>query len=255
MFRIVHARLAPGMPENRYKAAVGAYERFFRGSVEPTMHGERVITPDEIGDFPDNAADYENFTYRYKGLDAVRETIAAKFPVAFVVWHHGARMHADYAVARVLPETAIFSRRTFQYGRVFSIPMAGAPALNLVRMNRFLRDGRPIYYYLDGAPLGGTVRLPMLGIMSNMSTGPLRVMAAVAGTHIVPVSNYYGAGKSVEIIFHPPLPPPDRLPAMPVAEIMAQLLDYLEADQRRHGPTQVMVPYLRHRERLARPNR
>ena len=252
VFQYVWQRVAPGVPAQAYRDAIDAHEKTSLARVRLTSHGTRIIGPEEAARLPDNSADYEPVTFAYDGLDAVKAMIADGVNLAFVTWHHGARHHSDYGMASAVPQTAIFTRITFQYGKVFSFPMLTAQALALVQMNRFLREGRPIYYYLDGPPLGTTVRLPILGVPSNLSTTPIRIIKSVAGVRLVPVTNYYRDGNVVEYIFHPPLPAPDRLPQMSEPDILASLLTLLERDHLKRGPEQVMLNYLLQRELAVR---
>jgi hypothetical protein len=216
-----------------------------------TAHGTRVIGPDEAAELPDNSARYETFTYSYEGLDDVKALIADGKPLAFVTWHHGACWHLPYAIARVLPRTAIFTRLTFQFGKVFSYSMLGAGVLGLLKMARFLEEGRPIIYHLDGVPLGHTVRLRVLGSSSRLSTGPIQVMRSIPGMRLVPVTAYYAGGTRVETIFHRPRPASDHLPLMSDREVLVSLLTLLERDQRERAPEQVMWRFALHRERVA----
>jgi lauroyl/myristoyl acyltransferase len=255
IFQAVWQRIAPGVPAERYRDAVDAHQRTSMARVRLTSHGSKIIGPEEAARLPDNSADYEPVTFAFDGLDEVKAMIADGKPVAFVTWHNGARHHADFGIARALPQTAIFTRTTYQYGKVFSIPMIEAQAFSLVQMDHFLREGRPIYYYLDGPPLGANVRLPILGVPSRVSTAPIRIIRSVAGVRIVPITNYYRDGNVVEYKFHPPLPAPDRLPNMSEQEILALLLDYLEQDLRQQAPEQVMLYLLLHRELRARQDK
>lgn len=249
-FWSVRSVLAPNVPPQEYMDANVRYRKYF-DLVQPREFGARIIGADEIHTIPDNSQDYESVEYVYEGLDAVKSLLAEGKPVAFVMWHHGARQHADYAVARVLPQTVIFTRKTFQYGRVFSYPMIKGQALSLFKMERLLRDGRPILYYLDGVPLGDTVRLPILGIPSNLSTAPIHNICSVEEVRIIPVTNYYLDGKRVEVIFHQPLPSVQQLPHMSERDVLASLLEYFERDQRLRAPEQVMWWYIVYRAQQA----
>jgi lauroyl/myristoyl acyltransferase len=226
------------------------YRKFF-DLVQPREFGDRIIRADEADSIPDNSPDYESVEYIYEGLDGVKSLLADGKPVAFVMWHHGARQHADYAVVRVLPQTVIFTRKTFQYGKVFSYPMIKGQALSLFRMERLLRDGRPILYYLDGVPIGDTVQLPILGVPSNLSTAPIHNICSVEGVRIIPVTNYYRDGNRVEVIFHPPLPAVEQLSGMTAREVLAVLLRFFEQDQRVRAPEQVMWWFIAYRMQQA----
>jgi hypothetical protein len=250
-FIAVWKTLAPALPARDYYNDIKSYQDTYRNLVTPTAHGTRFIDADKATDFPDNSAQYERVVYRYNGLEAVNALLAAKLPVAFLTWHHGAIQHLDYGVVRVLPTTAVFTRRTFQYGRVFSVPMLGAGGFALLRMDRYLRGGRPILYYVDGAPLGQTVRLPMIGVPSDLSIAPIRIIKSVERLHLVPVTHSFRKGDIVEITFHPPSPPPDRLASMAEGDILAALIALFENDRRLQGPEQVLVQYLPFRARLA----
>ena len=172
--------------------------------------------------------------------------------MAFVGWHHGARDHAEYALARTLPDIAIFTRWVVQYGKVFSILMGITGGLGLVKMKRFLDDLRPIFYFLDGAPGGECVELTIIGINCNFSIAPIRMFRSVAGLRIVPVTKFYIDETGVELNFLAALGADDKLAEMDEPEILAALLARLEQDQRKRGPAQVLINSLPHREQLAR---
>ncbi len=248
--------LAPDMTISEYYEAIRHFEAKQLGRVKNQSYPNRIISAEDAARMPDNSAKYETLAYRYHGLDRVRELLGDGKPVAFVGWHHGARDHSDYALARTIPRIAIFARWVIQYGRVFSIPMATMGGLALVKMKRFLEDGRPVFYYLDGAPHGECVQLPVFGINCNFSTAPIKLFQSVAGLRIVPVTNFYvdGAGDEleVEVNFHPALGVDGELAGMDERGILASLLAPLEQDQRERGPGQVLINYFPHRERLAR---
>ena len=200
---------------------------------------------------PDNSAVYEQLVYSYDGLDEVKAMLADGKPVAFVTWHHGARQHAEYGIARVLPQTAFFSRDTLQFGKTFTCSMAAAGALSLVKMERFLRDGRPIHYYFDGAPLGVTVRLPVLGYPSNLSTAAIRTIRSVDGLRLIPVTAYYRGTTAAHITFHCSVPRFERFPDMSDREVLRSLVELLECDQREQAPEQVMWWFMADRQQRA----
>ena len=203
-FRTVWQNVARQVSQQNYMNANRAYRKYF-GLVSAKEFGARILSEDEAASLPDNSSDYESMEYAYSGLENVRAMLDKGEAVAFVTWHHGARQHADYAILRVLPETVIFTRKTFQYGKIFSYPMLKGQALSLLKMERLLEEGRPILYYLDGAPLGDTIQLPTFGIPSNFSTSPINSICSVKDVKIIPVTNYYRSGDTVEVIFHPPL--------------------------------------------------
>lgn len=252
VFGAVWRTLAPDTPPQEFYDAVGEHIKSSLNRVRLTAHGTRVIGPEEAATLPDNSADYEPVTFAFEGLDEVKALVAERTPVAFVTWHHGARHHADFGIARAFPQTAIFARRTFQYGKVFSIPMEGAPAVGLMKMDRYLREGTPIYFYVDGPPLGNSTELPMLGVMSRFATAPISIIKAVEGVRIIPITNYYRDGNRVDYIFHPPLPAPDRISGMTEHDILTALIGYLEADLRQRAPEQVFWTFLVHREQVVR---
>ncbi|NQU72447.1 MAG: hypothetical protein HQ514_17995 [Rhodospirillales bacterium] len=248
--------LAPDMTPEEYYDAIWHFENNQMGRIENQSYPNRIISAEDAAQMPDNSAKYETVAYRYHGLDRVRELLDDGRPVAFVGWHHGARGHGDYALARTIPRIAIFSRWIVQYGTVFSIPMATTGGLALVKMKRFLEDGRPVFYYLDGEPGGDCVNLPVFGINCNFSTAPIKLFQSVAGLRIVPVTNFYVDGTeddlAVEVNFHPALGVDGELAGMDERGILASLLAPLEQDQREQGPGQVLINYFSHRERLAR---
>ena len=251
VFISVWRTLAPSREVQAYYDAIRTFQLSYLPSQKRTVHGTKPIDPAKAATLPDNSADYETVTYRYAGLDPVKAAVAAGLPMFLVGWHHGAIHHLDYAVARAIPEIAIFARYTLQYGRVFSIPMEGASALTLLRMDRFLRDGRPILTYIDGPPEGATVELPLLGVPARFAVGPIRLARAISGARIVPVSHFIRSDRVVEIAFHPPVPP-ERLPAMSESDIVAAVLATLEADLRRDAPEQVLLQFVQRREAVAR---
>jgi hypothetical protein len=244
--------VAPGMPTLEYGNAIIAFEQAYLRLGKRTVHGTRLIGPDEAASLPDNSADYENMSYLYTGLEPVKAMIADRIPVLFVAWHHGAFNHLDYSIARVLPEVAIFARYTFQYGRVFSYPMLGSGALSLLRLDRFLREGRPSLIYIDGPPQGVTVELPLLGIPANFAIGPIRTVRRIDGVRIVPVTHYWRAGETIEVTFHPAVPAPDRVAQMSERDIIAALLAFLQDDLKRKAPEQVFLRLMSRREAMAR---
>ena len=201
---------------------------------------------------PDNSSDYESIEYSYSGLENVCAMLDKDEAIAFVTWHHGARQHADYAIVRVLPETVVFTRKTFQYGKIFSYPMLKGGALSLLKMERLLEEKRPILYYLDGAPQGNTIQHPMFGIPSNFSTSPIKSICSVKDVKIIPVTNYYQKGSKVEVIFHPPLQSQQPLNEANEKNVIATLVRCFEADLRQRAPEQVMWWFLPYREQLAR---
>jgi lauroyl/myristoyl acyltransferase len=251
IFVSVWRTLAPSHEPGPYFESIQAFQQSYLRSQRRTFHGTKPIEPAKAAAARDNSADYENATYRYTGLESLKDAVASKRPVFLFGWHHGAIHHLDYAVARVLPEIAIFARYTLQYGRVFSIPMEGAGALSLLRMDRFLREGRPVLTYIDGPPEGATVAMPLLGVPARFALGPIRVARAIAGAQIMPVSHVLRPGRTIEVAFHPPVPP-EQLSAMSESEIIAAVLAALEADLRRDAPEQVLLQFIQRREAVAR---
>jgi lauroyl/myristoyl acyltransferase len=210
-----------------------------------------LIRPVEAAKIPDNSSDFQHLTYSYQGLDEVKGILADGKPMVFITWHQGAGGR-NYGMAQVLPETAFFTRKTFQYGRVFSYSMLGAKSLSLLKMERFLREGRPVKYSIDGAPLGNTIRSSILGIPADLSTAPIRIMKSVKGLQVIPVTAYYRKGYALEIIFHPPFPPSVELPKMSDREVLEALLSYLERDLITQAPEQVRWRFIGNREHLAK---
>ena len=117
---------------------------------------------------------------------------------------------------------------------------------------RYLKGRRPIFYYLDGAPVGECVQLPIMGINCNFSTAPIKMFRSVAGLRIVPVTNFYIGETGVAVNFHPALGVDEKLAEMDDRAILAAMLAQFEQVQRKHAPCQVLINYLPHRERLAR---
>lgn len=252
MLEAARQTLAPGMTGQEYYDAIRNFETNQLGRVRNVAYKDRILSADEMAGLPDNSEQYERFSYRYEGWDRVREMLDDGNPVAFVGWHHGAREHADYALARIMPDIAIFTRWALQYGKVFSVPMGG---LGLVKMKRFLEDGRPVFYYLDGAPAGERVQLTVMGINCNFATGPIKLLRSVPGLRIVPVSNFYvdDAGESgeklgVQVTFHPPPGDADALADMDDRDILVSLLSLLGREQSKWAPAQVLINYFAHRE-------
>lgn len=244
--------LAPHTPSLAYGNSITAFQQGYLRHGRRTAHGTKLIGPDEAASLPVNSSDYENMSYRYAGLESVKEMVAERIPVLFVAWHQGAVNHLDYSIARVLPEVAIFSRYTFQYGRVFSFPMLGSGALSLLRLDRFLREGRPVLIHIDGPPEGATVELPLLGIPAKFATGPFRIVRRIEGARLVPVTSYWRVGNSIEVTFHPPVPAPERLASLSEQDIIAALLAVLEDDLKRNAPQQVLLQFILYRETVAR---
>lgn len=243
-------KLARGTPPWRYAVRCFIYQRKMR-TAQRIIYRNRPTGPDETAHVQDNTADFAFLSFAYRGLEQVKALLAEGVPVVFIVWHQGATGR-NYAIARVLPETAIFTRGTFQYGTAFSHCMLRARGLSLVKIERFLREGRPIKYSIDGIPLGDTVRLPILGVPSAVSTAPIRVMRSVDGVRFVPVTAYFREGYCIEIRFHPPHPPPEDLPGMSDREVLEALLSFLERDLMKEAPEQVRWTFFGQREKLAR---
>lgn len=249
-FRTVWKNVAGQVSSQDYMNANQAYRKYF-GSVSAKEFGAKILNKEEIALLPDNSSDYESMEYAYSGLENVRAMLDKGEAVAFVTWHHGARQHADYAILRALPETVVFTRKTFQYGKIFSYPMLKGQALSLLKMERLLEEKRPILYYLDGAPLGETIQLPMFGIASNFSTSPINSICSVNGVKIIPVTNYYRKNNKVKVIFHPPLQSQQPLNEVGAKNVLATLVRCLEADQRMRAPEQVMWWFIPQREQRA----
>lgn len=243
-------RVAGRIPPWLYAYRCFIYQRKMR-TVEKTIHRNRLAGPVETADIRDNTGDFAFLSFAYRGLEEVKALIAGGAPVVFIAWHQGASGR-NYAICRALPETAIFTRETFQYGTTFSCSMLRAKGLSLVKIERFLRQGRPIKYSIDGIPLGDTVRVPVLGVPSDLPAAPIRVMRSVRGVRFVPVTAYFRRGYTVEIIFHPPHPSPGDLPAMSDREVLEAWISFLERDLVKEAPEQVRWTFLSHRERLAR---
>jgi hypothetical protein len=239
--------LAPGTSLQAYSEANHRFRQYLFGFKVGGNFGSRVISPAEAAKIPDNSILYENMSYQYVGLYQTRNLLDKGLPLAFVTWHHGARRHADYALSRVLPQTAIFTRKTFQYGKVFSYPMHKSRALSLVRMQRFLTEKRPILYYLDGTPLGNCTELKILGVLSRISATPIKIIRAVKGIHLVPVTSYYKPGNKVITIFHSPLADAVLQPSKTDGDVLAELLKYLEDDLRKRAPVQALWGQIVHR--------
>jgi len=239
-FMAVRNRLAPDVPPQDYFNAQNEYIRRMNGRVRVRGFGTRIITPEEAVRISDNSADYEDIKYRYRGVDKVRSIMAEGQPLVFVVWHNGAQHHGDYGIARIFPQIALFTHFTHQYGKVFSYPMNGRrQAFSLVKMDRFLRDGRPVLYYLDGPPLGKTIELSLLGVPSRISTAPIELFRSVDGLQIIPVTRYYSGEDEVQFTFHYSRDI-DQLLSRTTREVLNFLLGCLERDQLENAPEQVM---------------
>lgn len=249
-FRTVWQNVARHVSQQDYMSANQSYRQYF-GLVSAKEFGAKILSQEEATSLPDNSSDYESVEYAYSGLENVRAMLDKGEPVAFVTWHHGARQHADYALLRVLPETVVFTRKTFQYGKIFSYPMLKGLALSLFKMKRLLEEGRPILYYLDGAPLGDTIQISTFGTPSKFSTSPINSICSVKDVKIIPVTNYYRMGNKVKVIFHPPLQSQQPLNEVDEKDVLTTLVRYLEADQRKRAPEQVMWWFLPHREQQA----
>jgi lauroyl/myristoyl acyltransferase len=243
-------RLAPHTPLQEFFNATNEHRNWMFEQIKPQNLGARLFTPEEIARLPDNSADYEKLHYQYHGIEEIQALLAAKKPLVFLVWHHGAQQHGDYGIYRVFPQTAFFTHRTFQYGKTCSYPMQDRAAFSLVRMERFLSEGRPVSYYLDGPPLGNTIDLPLLGVPSKISTAPFKLFRSIEGLEIVPVTRYYRNRERAEFIFHRPLGP-ERLRSMTTPETVVHLLGLLEQDLRENAPEQVAWRILHRRNRLA----
>lgn len=240
---------APEMTTMEYYEAIKTFENTQMYRVKNPPLEERVNDDGDIIGPPDNSGIFETLTYRYRGMEAVQELLADDQPVAFVGWHHGAREHVDYALARSLPDLAMFTRRTVQYGTVLSIPMG---RLGLVKMHRFLESGRPIFYFLDGAPQGECVQLSVLGTMGDFSITPIRMFQSAPGLRIVPVHSFYAGETAAHVNFLPALGIDGKLADMDEKDILAELFEQLQDEQRKRAPSQVLINYPLERDRLAR---
>ncbi len=240
VFRTVWQTVASQIPPWVYFYRTIRYHFKFRKKVSPTNFGEQLISPEQAEKLPDNSSDYKNFSYTYKGLNCVLNYISNGVPVAFVTWHHGAQIHAEYGISKKIPEIALFSRSVCQYGKVFSYSMDKAKALSLLKMKRFLQAGRPIHFHIDGAPLGETIKAKVLGVRADLSTGPIRIVKAINGIRIIPVTSYFRENCTIDIIFHCSFPETMDLPAMSTPEIIRYLIDFFEKDQINSAPEQVM---------------
>jgi hypothetical protein len=244
--------MAPDRPMQAFLEGVGAYHNDYVASMNPTPQEESAIGPEEANAHPDNSAMYETYSYQYRGLDAVQAMLADRSPIMFAAWHHGAIHHVCYGVVRTFPQTAVFTRWRYQYGRVSSFPMQGPGALALVRMDRFLREARPIFAFVDGPPFGKVVQLPIFGVRCNFSLGPIHIVRGVERAHIVPVTHCIRDGNTVDITFHPSFPEHGRLPEMSESDVIGSLLGLFEREQRRNAPTQVLPEFLLHRQEIVR---
>jgi lauroyl/myristoyl acyltransferase len=233
----VWSRLAPNMPVREYFDLTNEHRSWMFDKVELQDHGTRLLTPEEIAQLPDNSADYEDMDYRYRGVEEVQALAAAGKPLVFLTWHNGALQHGEYGISRLFPQTALFTRHTQQYGKICSYPMEDHQVFSLVRMERFLSEGRPILHYLDGPPFGKTEEFPLLGVPSKISTAPIELFRSIEELHIVPVTRYYRNKERVETIFHTPLKH-HQLESMTTPEIVRQLLSILEQDQQKNAPEQ-----------------
>lgn len=241
--------LAPGMPLQAYMKANESYGRYLLSFKLNNNLGPKTITPAEAAKIEDNSELFDTMEYKYIGLQLIRELSDKGLPLAFITWHHGARQHCDYAVGRVLPQTAIFTRFTHQYGKVFSYSMEKSQALSLVILQRFLAEKRPILYYLDGAPLGICVPLKILGLTAQVPSTPIKIIRAVKGVKIIPVTNCYQQGNKVLTIFHPPLTDTVLQPSNTEGDVLAELLRLLEDDLRKRAPVQAMWWQIIHRNK------
>jgi hypothetical protein len=220
--------------------------------MNPTPQEESKMDPDEAKAVLDNSAMYENYSYQYHGVDAVRAMFSDPAPIMFAAWHHGAIHHVCYGVTRLFTQTAVFTRWKYQYGRVFSIPMQGPGAFTLMRMDRFLREGRPIFVFVDGPPFGQVVQLPIFGVLCNFALGPIHIVRSVEGARIVPVTHYVRDRNTIDIAFHSPFPEHGRLSDMSESDTIGSLLGLLERELRRNAPAQALPEFLLHRQEIVR---
>ena len=241
--------LAPEMTSPEYFRAVTEYENSQLYQIKNPPLENRINNEGETIQIPDNSEIFEALTYHYHGLEAVLELLSDPRPVAFVGWHHGARDHVDYALVQALPDLAIFTRRTFQHGAVLSTPMG---PLGLLKMQRFLEDGRPIFYFLDGAPQGASVQLSVLGTLGEFSISPITMFQSIEGLRSVPLKSCYVGVTGVQVEFLPALEVDGKLANMDEGEILAGLFEQLHQNHRKRAPNQVLVTYSIARDRLAR---
>jgi len=217
--------------------------------------GPQKISPDEAEKIPSNSEHYDNLSYEYRGLAKIKSMLEERIPIAFLTWHHGAFHHVTYAIARTLPQVAIFTFPTYQYGKVFSYSMDKNQALSLIKMDRFLNEGRPILYHIDGLPLGKCITLKILGVETRLSTAPIKIIRGVKDVRIIPVTSYYvekGEVDQVNTTFHDPLPSQNMLKQMTDREVLTSLIDHFEKDLCENAPEQVSMTLFVSREQFAK---
>lgn len=243
--------VVPSLSSQGYKNKHIKYINKIVGFGHNPHFGSKLISPDEAQTIPDNSAYFKNFSYKYERLSQTKSIIDKGFPVALISWHHGALHHSSFAVARVLPQIALFSFWSYQVGKVFAYPMEKRGALSLIRMDRFLNEGRPILYFFDGPPLGKCIKLQTLGVESELSTAPISIIRLVKNVQIVPVTSYYEKKDGEDIvstIFHDPLPEPAIPGHTTETEILSSIISVMENDLCKRAPEQIMMSFFKSRE-------
>ena len=113
-------------------------------------------------------------------------------------------------------------------------------------------QGQPIFYYVDGPPLGQTFEAQMLGHECNFSLLPLRMLCQFEDLNLIPVTSRYHSPSEVYVRFLDPIVIPAQWAAGGAERlVLEQTIDRLTAHLRELAPEQVLARMMPYRERLA----
>ena len=247
---LAHATLVPQVSFDEFVRRVARYQRTCLGRVQHDGAVERTTDPELRRQLPDNSWKFESVKFSYLGFEPVAAHMQAGRPVCLLGWHHGANEHCVYALIRIIQSLTVFTLRTGQFGRVFSNSTSRLGARTVASMRSALNAGKPLFYYVDGIPLGNTASIPMLGYPSNITTTPVEYFCSVEDLQLIPVSSVYHGPGEVRTIFHEPLARPAG-DGDSANEIIAATLGILTDELRRRAPFQVIPRFLAHREERA----
>lgn len=244
----VRSQMAPALNFSEYARAIGAFHDFYVDQPPRKVFAERPEDGAAQDAIASNADAFERYGYRYEGIEETEALCAARTPLCFLTWHHGARSHLMYGLARRIPALKAFTRRCVQFGSLFTYSTASLGPLTLIKMRAVLNSGEPMAYYIDGAPLGETLTTPMLGYPSRISTAPFKLFARTPNLQLVPVSSLVSAQNEISLVFHKPIAASEcatRGTRVVIDRALACLTDFL----RTRAPAQVLPRYLPYRER------
>lgn len=240
--------LAPDLTLDQFRRRIYHFRKACTGRIGPIHFDDGEPDPEDVAA---NSRSYEAVTYHYRGLERIRQLIDDRQPVCLLGWHHGAREHFAYSLLRVLPELSFFTLRKLQFGPYLTEPVRDLGPFTVPKMRSTLEQRKPIFYYIDGPPLGATIEAPMLGHASNFSATPLRMFCQFEGAQLVPVASRYHTPTDVYVRFLDPV----RQTEGNEHELLRTVLGQLTAHLREYAPEQLLSRMMPYREKLAREMR